>query len=145
MKYPHFFGPEDRPIASTISTPCFPRSSESALTLMEVLVALIILSVGLLAVLKGSGENQDALIVSREMTEVGMLGQNLMETIGAVGLDEWSEWQGTFDPPYDRYRWEFEILSTDVETMDTGILTIRHSIDQTRALVLEELFFRQGR
>jgi Tfp pilus assembly protein PilV len=128
-----------------MSTSGFSHSSESALTLMEVLVALIILSVGLLAVLKGSGENQDALIASREMTEVGMLGQNLMETIGAVGLDEWSEWQGTFDPPYDRYRWEFEILSTDVETMDTGMLTIRHSIDQTRALVLEELFFRQGR
>ena len=112
---------------------------------MEVLVALIILSVGLLAVLKGSGENQDALIASREMTEVGMLGQNLMEGIGAVGLGKWNQWQGTFDPPHDRYTWEFETMSTDVETMEKGILTIRRTTDQTPVLVLEQLFFERGR
>ena len=128
-----------------MSTPHSPGSPQTALTLMEVLVALIILSVGLLAVLKGSGENQDALIASREITDVGMLGQNLMEEVGAVGLDEWSEWQGTFDPPHDRYAWEFEILATDVETMEKGILTIRLASDQTRVLVLEELFFQKGR
>ena len=117
-----------------------PLSSQSALTLMEVLVALIILAVGLLAVLKGSSDNQDALIVSREMTEAGMLGQNLMEEIGAVGLDAWEARQGTFDPPFDRYVWELETSATDVATMDRGVLTIRLAQDRSRVLVLEELF-----
>ncbi|GAU08029.1 type IV pilus modification PilV family protein [Desulfoplanes formicivorans] len=115
-------------------------SSPCGLTLMEVLVALIILAVGLLAVLKGSGDNQKALIASREMTEVGMLGQNLLEEIGAAGLDKWEVWQGTFDPPYDGYAWEMETVATDVTAMEKGVLTIRLARDQSRVLVLEELF-----
>lgn len=131
----HIPGEDQGNIPTSLAQP-----SSSGLTLMEVLVALIILAVGLLAVLKGSGDNQEALIVSREMTQVGMLGQNLMEEIGAVGLDQWKTWQGTFDSPFDRYVWELDTVTTDIPSMDKAVLTIRFARDQSRVLVLEELF-----
>ncbi len=111
---------------------------------MEVLVALIILAVGLLALLRGSGANQDALIASREMTQVGMLGHNLMEEIAAVGLARWHDGQGRFEPPHDRYVWEFETVSTQMPTMKKGVLTIRHAAYQQPVLVMEELFSEKG-
>ncbi len=118
-------------------------AGERGLTLMEVLVAVAVLAVGLTAVLKGSGENQDALITSREMTVAGMLGQNVLERIAAAGLDAWSESSGVFAEPFDRYIWEFETEKTEEDDLEKGVLTLRVASDQTSLLKLEELFFRE--
>ncbi len=127
-----------------MSAPVSLHTSQTALTLMEVLVALIILSVGLLALLKGSADNQDALIATREMTQAGMLGNNLLEEISARGLSGWNRWQGEFEPPNERYAWEFDVVPTDIASMKKGTLTIQLVDDKHPVLVLEELFFEKG-
>ena len=119
-------------------------TGELGLTLMEVLVAVAVLAVGLTAVLKGSGENQDALIASREMTVAGMLGQNLLERVAATGLDAWAESSGVFEEPFDRYIWEFETEKTESDGLEKGMLIIRVERSQEPVLRLEELFFRKG-
>ena len=119
-------------------------TGEQGLTLMEVLVAVAILAIGLTAVLKGSGENQDALITSREMTVAGMLGQNLLERITATGLDAWTESSGTFEEPFERYAWEFETEQTESDGLEKGMLIIRVESSQVPVLRLEELVFRKG-
>lgn len=119
-------------------------TGEQGLTLMEVLVAVAILAIGLTAVLKGSGENQDALITSREMTVAGMLGQNLLERITAAGLDAWTESSGSFEEPFDRYAWEFETEQTESDGLEKGMLIIRVESSQVPVLRLEELLFRKG-
>ncbi len=106
------------------------RSSISAgFTLIEIMIALSILSVGLLAIYAAQGNSlrasaraeniQNASLLARQiMTEKLIETQKELEK-GSLPEDA-AEEHGDFDPPFDRFHWMFSVRKVEIPLLDVG-------------------------
>ena len=113
-------------------------------TLLEVMVAVAILAIALVAILKANVQSLDALVETRARTTVSLLAASKMAEIESVGAAEWSEFQGDFGDDYPSFTWQVETSSTEVEGLMrvTVIVEAEEGVggSETR---LEELMFVQ--
>ena len=94
-----------------------------ALTLIEVMVAVIILTVGIIGIIQGLIKALDVLQVSKDYLAEVPLAENKMAEIkrqeainGGLSLTKAS---GKFLSPYDNFNWEMEITPSDMVGFNT--------------------------
>ena len=113
-------------------------------TLLEVMVAVAILAIALVAILKANLQTIDTLVETRERTTVSLLAASKMAEIESVGAAEWSEFRGDFGEDYPGFTWQVETAPTEVEGLMrvTVIVQAKEGVggSETR---LEELMFGQ--
>jgi type II secretion system protein I len=92
----------------------FLEISQRGFTLLEVLIAMAIMSVSIGAILMLEGNNRDAMTRAEQMNIVAMLAKNKMvetelELEGASFEELSGESSGSFQAPYEEYRWTRKI------------------------------------
>jgi len=95
----------------------FDPSAGRGFTLLEVMVAVAILAIALVAILKANVQSLDTLIETKERTTVSMLAASKMAEVEAVGAADWSEFQGDFGEDYPGFTWRVETAPTEVERL----------------------------
>ena len=122
----------------------FDPSDGRGFTLLEVMVAVAILAIALVAILKANVQSLDTLIETRERTTVSMLAASKMAEVEAVGAANWSEFQGDFGEDYPGFTWRVETAPTEVERLVRVAVIVQAreggSGSETR---IEELLFVQ--
>jgi len=122
----------------------FDLSDVRGVTLLEVMVAVAILAIALVAILKANVQSLDTLIETRERTTVSMLAASKMAEVEAVGAANWSEFQGDFGEDYPDFTWRVETAPTEVERLVRVAVIVQAreggSGSETR---IEELLFVQ--
>jgi general secretion pathway protein I len=113
-------------------------------TLLEVMVAVALLSIALVAILKANVENLTALTESREMTTATLLAASKLAEVEAVGADRWTEFQGDFGEEYPDFTWEVENEPADLEGLRRVAVTVRRGeTGENRSVRIEELLYIQ--
>ncbi|HKY63237.1 MAG TPA: prepilin-type N-terminal cleavage/methylation domain-containing protein [bacterium] len=103
------------------------RSPEAGFTLIEIMISLSILAITLVSIyvaqgnsLRASGRAENIQIASglarQKMTEKMIELQKDLDK--GKFPDEGVEDNGTFDPPLDRYRWEFAVKKVEIQVAD---------------------------
>jgi len=122
----------------------FDPSDGRGFTLLEVMVAVAILAIAMVAILKANVQSLDTLIETRERTTVSMLAASKMAEVEAVGAADWSEFQGDFGEDYPGFTWRVETAPTEVERLVRVAVIVQAreggSGSETR---IEELLFVQ--
>jgi general secretion pathway protein I len=115
-----------------------------AFTLLEVMVAVAILAIALVAILKANVQSLDTLVETRERTAASLLAASKMAEVEAVGAAGWSEFQGDFGEDYPGYTWQVETAPTEVENLMrvAVIVQAREGVSGSEVRI-EELLFSQ--
>jgi general secretion pathway protein I len=95
--------------------------------LLEVLVAVAILAIAMVAILKANVQNLDALTKSRETTTASLLAASKLAEIEATGVANWVESQGDFGEEYPEYTWQVETAGTEVEGLEQVAVIVQRS------------------
>ena len=90
------------------------KTRAQGFTLLEVLVAVAILAIAMVAILKANVQSLDTLTRSRETSMASLLAASKLAEVEAAGVANWSELQGDFAEYYSDYSWEVETASTEV-------------------------------
>ena len=113
-------------------------------TLLEVLVAVAILAIAMVAILKANVQSLDKLTRSRETTTASLLAASKLAEVEAAGVANWNELRGDFAEDYPDYTWEVETSSTEVEGLVRVVVTVqRGGAGSGREARLEELLYAQ--
>ncbi len=102
----------------------YPKKNQSlGFTLLEIMVALAILAIGLISILSAQGNSLRAsgraelietasLLARQKMTEKILEVKKELEK-GTFPEDTKTD-QGSFDPPFENYRWEFTFKKVEI-------------------------------
>jgi general secretion pathway protein I len=101
--------------------------SRAGFTLLEVLVAVAILAIAMVAILKANVQNLDRLTESRDSTTASLLAASKLAEIEAAGVANWGESQGDFGEDYPDYTWQVETSSTEVEGLERIAVIVQRS------------------
>jgi general secretion pathway protein I len=113
-------------------------------TLLEVLVAVAILAIAMVAILKANVQSLDTLTKSRETSTASLLAASKLAEIEAAGVANWSELRGDFGEDYPDYIWEVETSSTEVEGLVRLVVVVQRSGTASGGEVrIEELLLAQ--
>ena len=120
------------------------RKRAPGFTLLEVLVAVAILAIAMVAILKANVQSLDKLTRSRETNTASLLAASKLAEVEAAGAANWRELQGDFAEDYPDYTWEVETSSTEVE----GLIRVDVSVQRAGAasgsrVRIEELLYAQ--
>ncbi len=118
------------------------RNRGPGFTLLEVLVAVAILAIALVAILKANVQSLDALTGTRETTTASLLAAGKLAEIEAAGAANWSELQGDFGEDYPGFTWEVESTVAELEGVIRVAVIVRRSGGVVgREVRIEELLF----
>jgi general secretion pathway protein I len=113
-------------------------------TLLEVLVAVAILAIAMVAILKANVQSLETLTKSRETSTASLLAASKLAEIEAAGIANWSELQGDFAEDYPDYVWEVETSSTEVEGLVRVVVMVQRGEARAGGEVrIEELLYGQ--
>ena len=98
-------------------------------TLLEVMVAVAIMAIALVAILKANVQSLDTLIETRARTTASMLAASKMAEVEAAGAEDWSEFRGDFGEDYPGFTWQVETTPTELE----GIIRVEVSVQREDA------------
>ncbi|MFW6324283.1 MAG: type IV pilus modification PilV family protein [Desulfovibrionales bacterium] len=93
-------------------------------TLIEVLVAVSLMAIALVAVLKTSMQNQDALIASERSTTAALLASEKMARLQS-SPSEIRDDQGRFEDPFSLFTWEVR----SKPSLNTGMQLVEVQVD----------------
>ena len=102
-----------------------PVRSEQGFTLLEVIIALSIMVLSFASILAVESNSINATIRAKEMNIVAMLARNQMVELeykieGKTFEEVRKEEGGSFDPPYESYRWKSEIKEIKFPNLNPG-------------------------
>jgi len=120
------------------------RNRALGFTLLEVLVAVAILAIAMVAILKANVQSLDTLTRSRETSTASLLAAGKLAEVEAAGVAKWSELRGDFGEDYPDYTWEVETSSTQVEGLVRVTVIVQRGEGATGGEVrIEELLLAQ--
>jgi general secretion pathway protein I len=120
------------------------RNRALGFTLLEVLVAVAILAIAMVAILKANVQSLDMLTRSREKSTASLLAASKLAEVEAAGVAKWSELRGDFGEDYPDYTWEVETSSTEVEGLArVTVIVQRGGAVPGREVRVEELLYAQ--
>jgi prepilin-type N-terminal cleavage/methylation domain-containing protein len=96
--------------------------SRRGFTLLEIMVALAILSFGLLSLIGAQGNSLRASGRAENIQTASLLGRQIMnekliefqKNLLKGSFPDEKEENGAFDPPLDRFRWEFKVRKVEI-------------------------------
>jgi prepilin-type N-terminal cleavage/methylation domain-containing protein len=111
-------------------------------TLLEVLVALVVIAVAFVGLLGLQARNIQGIAGDQSLTRATLLAREEISRIqflvATSGLQELGDAQGVFDG-YPGYRWEREVISTGLDEMREVILRVIW--DERRPHACELIYF----
>lgn len=128
-----------RPVAGSASRGAARRGG---FTLIEVLIAVAVLSIAMVAVIKAGLLSQDGLIRSNDAQEGMALALAKLDEVEAAGPNAWSLLNGDFEDA-EGWRWELEINPTSLEALYLVRIKVGHGEDDPRPARLERLLWRR--
>lgn len=92
------------------------QKSEIGFILLEVLVSVLILSIGLVAVIGAFSSSTKIIATTRRYSEAVQLANQKMFEIRTTPMEDWkARDSGNFGDQYPEYSWEYEIEELDSE------------------------------
>lgn len=93
------------------------HSRQTGFTLLEVLIALLILSLVLVALIRTAGLQAQAFNHHRDSTLAQWVASNVAAELRAEGPPELGRQQGQAQMGQQRWRWQAEVVNTDVDSL----------------------------
>jgi type II secretion system protein I len=103
------------------------RSMRGGFTLLEVMIAMAILAITLVAVFQSQSQSISMAGDSRFLTTASLLAQSRMVEIDAADPREVTAGNGDFGEDFPDYRWQVEIGDTEIEVLKKISLTVTNS------------------
>jgi general secretion pathway protein I len=118
------------------------RNRVQGFTLLEVMVAVAILAIALVAILKANVQSLDSLITSRERTTAFLLLASKLAEVEAAGPANWNEFQGDFGEDYPGFSWQVETEPTLTDKLTKVAVIVDWGSDGGgNEIKVEELLF----
>jgi len=90
---------------------------QKGFTLMEVMIAVTILAIVLLAVFQSQSQSLSMTSRSRFLTTASLLAQSRMAEAELTGIDQLITTSGDFGDDYPDYAWRIEVTDTQMDYM----------------------------
>jgi prepilin-type N-terminal cleavage/methylation domain-containing protein len=118
-----------------------PTTRRSGFTLIEVLVAVSIMAIGLVAVLRTGIQSQETMFVSDRISEATLLAGETMGQIQARGLDSLFGLQGDYGEERPGYIWKVETDNHRHPGLTHVLVTVDWEGNTVRPVKLEAYLF----
>lgn len=102
------------------------RRAEGGFTLLEVMLAMSILAIALVAVFQSQSQSISMMARSRFDTAAPLLAQAKMAEIEAIASGEVTSDSGDFGDDYPGYSWNFEILGTEIPGVEKVEVAVKN-------------------
>ncbi len=108
---------------------------------MEVMLAMTILAIALLAIYQSQRQNLAMTARAHFLTDAALLTQGRMAQVDAMNMAELSSASGDFGEDYPQYRWELNVLDTEIPFLKRIELTVKNRAPspETYQLVLYKM------
>lgn len=105
-------------------TPHVHRTTETGFTLLEVMIAIVIIATSFVVLLHN--RNQSILMAeeARRITEATLLSSQRISEIERESFPEVGEDDGDFGEDFPGYRWHSQVAETPYETIHEVVLTV---------------------
>ncbi len=103
------------------------QSMRGGFTLLEVMIAMAILAITLVAVFQSQSQSISMAGDSRFLTTASLLARSRMVEIDAADPREVAAGSGDFGDDFPDYRWQVEIGDTEIEVLKKISLTVTNS------------------
>ena len=112
--------------SGVIQFPDRKRPTEGGFTLLEVMLAMSILAIALVAVFQSQSQSISMMARSRFDTAAPLLAQAKMAEIEATASGEVTSDSGDFGDRYPGYSWSFEILGTEIPGVEKVEVAVKN-------------------
>ena len=106
-------------------TACVSGRGQRGLTLLEVLIALTILSIALIALSRSQSQSLSVAGDARATTTLALLAQAKMAEVEGQGTLNNAAGTGTFGRDYPDYAWDVKVSDTDIRSLKKIEVTVR--------------------
>jgi general secretion pathway protein I len=113
--------------------------SYKGFTLLEVMLAMAILAIALVAVFQSQSQSISMTSHARFQTTASLLAQSKMAEVEAVNPGDVTSDSGNFDDTFPDYSWQVNVADTEVENVKKIELTVTNekmTVNNTYQLVL---------
>ena len=100
------------------------RPAEGGFTLLEVMLAMSILAIALVAVFQSQSQSISMMTRSRFDTAAPLLAQAKMAEIEAIATSDVTSDSGDFGDDYPGYSWSLEVLGTEIPGVEKVEVTV---------------------
>jgi len=114
-------------------------------TLLEVMIAMAILAITLVAVYQSQSQSISMAGSSRFLTTASLLAQSRMVEIDAADPREIAAGTGDFGEDFPDYRWQVEVGDTEIDVLKKISLTVTNSrmiVNNSYRLILYKVVLR---
>jgi general secretion pathway protein I len=98
-------------------------SGDSGFTLLEVMIAVAVLSIAMVAILYSNMQVQDSLIHGRRQTELSLAANNILADVLAEGIKNRRDYHGELEKN-PQYSWSLEVRPTQNRDLSLIIISI---------------------
>lgn len=106
---------------------CFyKRSGKGGFTLLEVMIAMAILSISLLVAFQSQSQSVSMMAASRATTMLTILAQSKMAELETANISALESAKGDFGADYPDYTWASQVTSEDVRLLKKIVLTVQN-------------------
>jgi general secretion pathway protein I len=105
-----------------------PDKTMKGFTLMEVMIAMVILAVALIAILQSQSQSISMFTDSRFMTTAALLAQSKMAEVEAGSIQDTNSKDGDFGTDYPDYTWHLEIGDTQIPKFRKIEITVKNNL-----------------
>ena len=103
------------------------QTRRSGFTLLEVMIAMAILAIALVAVFQSQSQSISMAGSSRFLTTASLLAQSKMTEIEAVDMKDVKTENGDFGEGFPDYIWRVEVKDTELENVKKIEMTVTHN------------------
>jgi general secretion pathway protein I len=140
---------KNNPIAPAMKqgalAPVFFPAGSRGFTLMEVMIAMAILAIALVAIFQSQSQSVSMAAHARFLTTSSLLAQSKMAEIEAKGLRNTQSENGDFGDGFTDYRWRLDVRDTEIDRVKKLEMTVTHARlarNNTYTVVLYKLMAR---
>ena len=108
------------------------QKKASGFTLMEVMIAMTILAIALVAIFQSQSQSISMSTDSRFMTTASLLAQSKMVELETTATLDNQTKEGDFGPDYPQYAWHFEVGDTQLPQFKKVAVTVTNTLFTAR-------------
>lgn len=126
-------------IENTPNSPC-PPLSQQGFTIVEVLVALVLLGVAVMMTVQLTTQNQNALAKTHQQDVAIMLARQKLFELEDDGISASTGKSGDFDNEHQAFSWKATAHATDISEIYRLLLVVSWGKEEEEHVAIEKLF-----